>query len=156
MNRKVLITVLLLTFSIVSLSRIKIVQAQTYSLIQSIDHAISVNILVYNWLNLNKFIILNDSTGLDKNTIVEKQKKSINNIKLSSPKVIRIEDKNTLFISGKSGTSFLPKYLINFFCNLNEENFFPPRYFSVETIGTKEDPTLFVSFYPGLLNAKVL
>jgi hypothetical protein len=155
MKRYVLIAVFLLTVCIASVSRIKIVQAQTHSSIQSIDHVMSVNILVYNWLNLNEFKILNDSTGLKKNIIIE-QKNCINNIKLSSSKVIRIEDNNTLLISGKSGTGFLPKDLINFFYTLNKENFFPLRYFCAETIGTKTDPTLFVSYYPGLLNEKVL
>lgn len=77
-------------------------------------------------------------------------------IAVSHPKNFRNEHNNVFPVAGKPNFNLLPKDLIIFFSGVSKDDFFSPRSCTAETTIGKEDPTLFVSYYPGLLNEKIL
>jgi len=157
MMKEVLVIVILLTMSHVSFGKIQTTPLQIESSSQSCTPERSEIPLMFPASNANMCLNTKDVPDQKLAWVVENRKKCIKgNASLTKKKESHSGISPTTNMSGKQVNTLLSKKMANLLYAVSVEEFSILRIKTDSISGTKDVTTPFVSYYPGLLNEKIL
>ena len=157
MMKEVLVIVVLLTMSHVSFGKIQSTPMQTESSSQSCTSEMAEIALMFPASNANKCLNNNVVPDQKLKWAVENRKKCIKgNASLTEKRESHSGMSPTTNMSGKQVNTLLSKKMANLLYAVSVEEFSILRIKTDSIPGTKDVTTPFGSYYPGLLNEKIL
>jgi hypothetical protein len=155
--KEVLATVLLLTISLVSFGKTDTSPLQTESSSMGFTPEISVITLIFPTSNANKYLNTREVSNKKLVRVVESRKKCLkDNASLTEKRDNHSKISATTNMSGKQVKYLFSKKMANLLRAVSVEEFSVLRIKTDTISGTKDITTPFVSYYPGLLNEKIL
>jgi hypothetical protein len=155
--KEVLVIVILLTLSQVSFGKAQTTSLQTESSSRSCTLEMSEMPLMSSASNTNMCLNAKEMPNKKIVCVVEYRKKCNNDNALLPVKRENLSKMNaTTNISGKQVKNLLSKKMANLLYAVSVEEFSILRIKTDSLSGTKDITTPFVSYYPGLLNEKIL
>jgi hypothetical protein len=153
MKRNILTTTLIMTLGMASLGNPEVCQGQNDTSYR--DQSSGTHLKPDSFRN-NKDAFPDDQPISQVKVADELPKSLTKNIPVSGQKTIHSKCKPNSPGTIKIDKYYLSKELIALFHTLNKEEFDQQRGCSEETANPNDHPSLFGSYYPGLLNEKIL
>jgi hypothetical protein len=156
MMKSAMIFLFLLTFNIVSAGQQAIVPGQNDQLFWNSKNQSPDCMLTFTRLNLDKYLESSNIPCLKNYVTQERQVTFTINPAAPVLQPIRNAGNKTRSTSGGPVKDFTQKNLSKLYCILYVEDIYPSWASSGSAKGIADDPNHFVSYYPGLLNEKIL
>jgi len=121
-----------------------------YQIIALTDH------LVLNGRELDKYLISYEKPEMKLIVVVDKQKKCRKYYVLSGLLPVEYDCSGSFFGIKKLEQELVDKGFVTDLNNLNKQEYYRQRILTDEHLGTVDQLNLIASYYPGLLNEKVL